>query len=117
VLRLNRDGSLDRRFGRRLLKIGAHGGFAQAVLADPNGGVFVGGLTYDSSALDASAWALMRFRSTGALDRSWGRGGIVIGDFGTGADWIGALARQRDGRIVAGGEVYGDQALARYLTR
>ena len=46
-----------------------------------------------------------------------GRGGIVIGDFGTGADWIGALARQRDGRIVAGGEVYGDQALARYLTR
>jgi uncharacterized delta-60 repeat protein len=117
VLRLNRNGSLDRRFGKRLLRPGAHGGFAQAVLADPRGGILVGGLAYDGPEHDASAWALIRYRSNGTLDRSFGRGGIAIGDFGTGADWIGALAAQRDGRIVAAGEVYRDQALARYLLR
>jgi hypothetical protein len=30
---------------------------------------------------------------------------------------VGALAAQRDGKIVAAGEVYGDQAVARYLPR
>jgi uncharacterized delta-60 repeat protein len=116
VLRLNRNGSLDRRFGKRLLKPGAHGGYARAVLAQ-GGGIVVGGLAYDDSKLDTSAWALIRYRSNGALDRSFGRGGIVLSDFGTGADWVGALAAQRDGKIVAAGEVYRDQAVARYLPR
>jgi uncharacterized delta-60 repeat protein len=117
VLRLNRNGALDRRFGRRLLKPGPHGGYAQAILVDRNRGILVGGLAYDDSKLDASSWALVRFLPDGALDRGFGRRGIVLSDFGTGADWIGALAEQRDGKIVAGGEVYGDQALARYLPR
>jgi uncharacterized delta-60 repeat protein len=117
VLRLNRNGTLDRRFGRRLLKPGPHGGYARAILADSSGGILVGGLAYDDSALDTSAWALVRYRPSGALDRSFGRGGIVLSDFGTGADWVGALAAQRDGKVVAAGEVYGDQALARYLPR
>jgi uncharacterized delta-60 repeat protein len=117
VLRLNRNGTLDGRFGRRLLRPGPHGGIARAVLADSRGGILVGGLAYDDSTHDASAWALVRYRSSGALDRSFGRGGIVLSDFGTGADWIGALAAQRDGKVVAGGEVYRDQALARYLAR
>jgi uncharacterized delta-60 repeat protein len=117
VLRLNRNGTLDRPFGKRLLKLGRHGGYARAVLADGSGGMVVGGLAYDDSALDTAAWAVVRYRSNGRLDRSFGRGGIVLSDFGTGADWVGALAAQRDGRIVAAGEVYGDQALARYLSR
>jgi uncharacterized delta-60 repeat protein len=117
VLRLHRNGRLDRRFGKKLLKPGAHGGYARAVLADRNGGIVVGGLAYDDSALDTAAWALVRYHRSGALDRSFGRGGIVLSDFGTGADWVGALAQQRDGKLVAAGEVYGDQALARYLPR
>jgi uncharacterized delta-60 repeat protein len=117
VLRLNRNGRLDRRFGKRLLKPGASGGYARAVLADGAGGIIVGGLAYDDSELDTAAWAVVRYRSSGVLDRSFGRGGIVLGDFGTGADWVGALAAQRDGKIVAAGEVYGDQAIARYLPR
>jgi uncharacterized delta-60 repeat protein len=116
VLRLNRNGTLDRRFGKRLLKPGAHGGYARAVLADRDG-IVVGGLAYDDSKLDTAAWALVRYRSSGALDRSFGRGGIVLSDFGTGADWVGALAAQGDGKIVAAGEVYGDQAVARYKPR
>ena len=82
-----------------------------------DGGIVVGGLAYDDSKRDTAAWALVRFRSSGVLDRSFGRGGIVLSDFGTGADWVGALAVQRDGKIVAAGEVYGDQAVARYLAR
>ncbi|HEU5064902.1 MAG TPA: hypothetical protein VFT86_03315 [Gaiellaceae bacterium] len=117
VLRLTKSGRLDRRFGKRLLRPGSHGGYAQAILVDREGAVLVGGLAYDDSALDAAAWALARFLPSGALDRGFGRSGIVLSDFGTGADWIGALAEQRDGKIVAGGEVYGDQALARYLPR
>ena len=77
----------------------------------------VGGLAYDDSELDTAAWAVDRYRSNGAVDRSFGKGGIVLSDFGTGADWVGALAAQKDGKIVAVGEVYGDQAVARYLPR
>jgi uncharacterized delta-60 repeat protein len=117
VLRLNRNGTVDRRFGRRLLKPGAHGGYARAVLTDGSGGIVVGGLAYDDSELDTAAWAVVRYRSNGAVDRSFGKGGIVLSDFGTGADWVGALAAQKDGKIVAAGEVYGDQAVARYLPR
>jgi uncharacterized delta-60 repeat protein len=117
VLRLNRNGRLDRRFGKRLLKPGPHGGYARAVLVDRDGGIVVGGAAYDDSRLDTAAWALVRYRPSGALDRSFGRSGIVLGDFGTGADWVGALAAQRDGKIVAAGEVYRDQAVARYLLR
>jgi uncharacterized delta-60 repeat protein len=116
VLRLNRNGTLDRRFGKRLLKPVPHGGHAQAVVVD-RAGIVVGGAAYDDSRHDTAAWALVRFRPSGALDRSFGRGGILVSDFGTGADWVGALATQRDGRLVAAGEVYRDQALARYLPR
>ena len=41
----------------------------------------------------------------------------MLSDFGTGAAWVGSLAAQRDGKVVAAGEVYRDQALARYLPR
>jgi hypothetical protein len=116
VLRLNRNGTLDRRFGKRLLKPGPHGGRARAVIVD-RAGIVVGGAAYDDSRHDTAAWALVRFRPSGALDRSFGSGGILLSDFGTGADWVGALAAQRDGKLVAAGEVYRDQAVARYLPR
>jgi hypothetical protein len=117
VLRLSSSGRLDRRFGKRLLRPSPHGGYAQAILVDRERGVLVGGLAYDDTRLDTASWALVRFLPSGALDRGFGRRGIVLSDFGTGADWIGALAEQRDGKIVAAGEVYGDQAIARYLPR
>jgi uncharacterized delta-60 repeat protein len=117
VLRLSSSGRLDRRFGKRLLRPSPHGGYAQAILVDRERGILVGGLAYDDTRLDTASWALVRFLPSGALDRGFGRRGIVLSDFGTGADWIGALAEQRDGKIVAAGEVYGDQAIARYLPR
>jgi hypothetical protein len=38
----------------------------------------------------------------------------VVTDFGTGEDSVRALAL-RDGRILAGGSIYSNQALVRYL--
>jgi hypothetical protein len=57
------------------------------------------------------------YTARGKLDRSFGSGGVVITSFGTGEDWAGALARQSDGKLVVGGEIYRDQAVARYLGR
>ena len=93
------------------------GGDIEIWLAVDRGGVVVGGAAYDDSRHDTAAWALVRFRQSGGLDRSFGKGGILLSDFGTGADWVGALATQRDGKLVAAGEVYSDQAVARYLPR
>jgi hypothetical protein len=69
VLRLNRNGTLDRRFGKRLLKPGPNGGYARAVLADRNGGIVVGGLAYDK--LDRQPGPSSAFaRAARSTDRS-----------------------------------------------
>jgi uncharacterized delta-60 repeat protein len=116
-LRLNRSGTLDRRFGKRLFRPGPSGGHARAILVARDGRILVGGRSFDDEDHDASAWALARLLPNGRLDVRFGTAGWVRSDFGTGADWIGVLAQQRDGKIVAAGEVYRDQALARYLER
>jgi uncharacterized delta-60 repeat protein len=116
-VRLNRNGSVDRRFGKRLARPGPHGGSGRAILVARDGRILVGGRVFDDSSHDASAWALLRVLPNGRADRTFGAGGWVRSDFGTGADWIGVLAQQADGKVVAAGEVYRDQALARYLVR
>ena len=117
VARLLANGRLDRSFGaggRRLTRPGRFGGYARAVVQQPDGRIVVAGRVFDDRRLDTSAWVLARYGRGGALDRSFGRGGLVVSDFSTGADWVGALAVQRNGRIVAAGSVGESQALARY---
>jgi uncharacterized delta-60 repeat protein len=121
VARITRKGSLDRSFGTRgrvLTNPVPAGGFAKAVLVLPDGRIVVAGLGYETrnEAL-GSDWVLVRYTPAGRLDRSFGGDGIVVSSFGTGADWAGALARQGDGKIVAAGEIYRDQAVARYFSR
>jgi uncharacterized delta-60 repeat protein len=117
VARLRANGRLDRTFGvggRRLTRPGPHGGYARAVVLQPGGRTVVAGRVFDDGRLDTSAWVLARYGRGGALDRSFGRRGLVVSDFSTGADWVGGLAAQRDGRILAAGSVGESQALARY---
>jgi len=117
VARLLANGRLDRSFGavgRRLTKPGRYGGYANAVVQQPDGRIVVAGRVFDDNRFDTSAWALARYGRRGALDRSFGHGGLVVSDFSTGADWVGALAVQRDRRIVAAGSVGESQAVARY---
>ncbi len=117
VVRLRPNGNLDRSFGvrgKRLLRPVRNGSAARALAVQRDGRILVAGLGHDDESGITSAWLLLRLTTRGALDGSFGRRGVVVGDFGTGADWAGSIALQPDGKIVVGGEVYTDQALARY---
>jgi uncharacterized delta-60 repeat protein len=114
VARLTWSGGLARGFGRRRVLPSPGGGIGRAVLAGPDGRILVGGRAYSDSSQDASDWVLLRYGRGGRLDRSFGGDGIVVTDFGTGEDSVRALAL-RDGRILAAGTIYANQALARYL--
>ena len=117
VARLRADGRLDRSFGVRgkvLTRPGANGGSARAVVQLRDGRIVAGGRVFDGVSHDTSAWVLVRYTAGGKLDASWGTGGLAVGDFGTGADWVGALAAQPDGKIVAAGAIYESLGLARF---
>jgi uncharacterized delta-60 repeat protein len=117
VAGLQPSGRLDHTFGaggRRLTRPGPHGGYANAVVLQPNGRIVVAGRVFDDGRFDTSAWVLARYGRGGALDRSFGHGGLVVSDFSTGADQVRALAAQQDGRIVATGSVGESRAVARY---
>jgi uncharacterized delta-60 repeat protein len=117
VARLRANGRLDRTFGaggKRLTRPGPHGGYADAVVRQPDGRIVVAGRVFDDERLDTSGWVLARYGRGGALDPSFGHSGLVVSDFSSGADWVGGLAVQGDGRIVAAGSVGESQALARY---
>lgn len=117
VVRLNRNGTLDRRFGKRLTMPGPYGGSGNGVLIQPDGRILVAGSASDDRSDDTSAWAIVRYLSNGHLDRSWGRDGIVIGDFGTGHDWASSLELQPDGKLLIAGSIYEDEAVARFRTK
>ena len=117
VARLQPNGRLDRSFGaggRRLTRPGPHGGYANAVVQQPDGRIVVAGRVFDDDRFDTSAWVLARYGRGGALDHSFGHGGLVVSDFSTGVDQVSALAVQQDGRIVATGSVGASQSVARY---
>ena len=116
LTRLTASGSVDRAFGRRLTKPGRWGGYARAVVEHPDGRIYVAGRAFEDSTHDASDWVVARYLRSGALDSSWSGDGIRRTDFGTGADEAAALALQADGKLVAGGSIYGSLGLARYLT-
>jgi len=107
-------GGLARGFGRRRVAPTPDGGIGRAIAVPPGGRVVVAGRAYTDSSHDASDWTLLRYRPSGRLDRSFGGDGIVTTDFGTGADSARALV-VRDGRILVGGSIYSNHALARYL--
>ncbi len=102
VARLRPNGSLE---WKRLTRPGVHGGYARAVVQLADGSIVVGGRVFTDDRLDASDWALVRYGAGG---------GTTVSDFGTGSDWIGGIAAQRDGRLVAAGSIYESQAIARY---
>jgi uncharacterized delta-60 repeat protein len=119
LARLRRNGAVDSSFGShgRVLLRSRFGGYAADLCVGPRGRILVAGMVLEGAESQGSSWLLAALRPNGRLDRSFGGDGIVLGDFGTGYDWAGALALQPDGKIVVAGSVYEDQALARYLVR
>ena len=100
VARLKPNGTLDPTFsgdGRKTFSWGPIGR-AEDVLVLPNGKLLVAGF----SGPETGNVQLARLNANGALDSTFGTGGIATADFG-GDDFGLAMARQANGRILVAG--------------
>lgn len=103
IARLNADGTRDNSFGAAGLVTTSFGtlqDFARAVAIQPDGAIVAAG---HASAATGSDFGLVRLRSDGTFDSSFGGGGSLIVDFFAGSDGADALALQSDGKIVVAG--------------
>ncbi len=111
VVRLKANGALDTTFdgdGKKLFSWGAIGRVTAVVVA-PNGKILLGGF----SGPEGGNIQVARMKANGALDTTFGTGGIATVDFG-GTEFGEAMARQADGRIlVAGRSSAGGPVVAR----
>jgi len=87
---------------------------ARAVVVQPDGNIVVAGAGLGPS----TDFALVRYLPNGALDSTFGSGGIVTTSLSTGSDTVIGLVLQADGKLVAAGVrnsgSTSDVALARY---
>jgi uncharacterized delta-60 repeat protein len=79
---------------------GLNGDEAHSVVVQKDGKLVVGGSTTNID--DTTDFALARYNSNGTLDSTFGKGGKVKTTFAD-FDYVGALALQSDGKIVATG--------------
>ena len=103
IARLNADGSRDNSFGTAGVVTTAFGtlqDFARAVVIQPDGSIVAAG---QASASTGTDFGLVRLRSDGTFDSSFGGAGNLIVDFFGSSDAARAMALQADGKIVVGG--------------
>jgi uncharacterized delta-60 repeat protein len=108
VARYNDDGTLDRTFGtggRVVTKVGEISAYAAGVVVQPDGKIVVAGT---ASVGLSGRTALVRYNANGALDPTFGRGGISH----TKAGYVSGLAIQHDRKLVTTRDPFG---LARFL--
>ena len=120
VVRYNTNGTLDNTFdtdGKVATQIGSSYSFVGSMAIQTNGKIVVAG----QRRTGASVAALVRYNVNGALDETFGTGGIVttpIGSFEDGS--ISSVAIQTDGKIVVAGSGEGgsnaDFAVIRFTT-
>jgi uncharacterized delta-60 repeat protein len=104
LARYNSDGSLDESFGpggtgKVTTAMGDNCGAANVAI-QTDGKIVAGGTSWGSA---SASFALARYNTDGRLDTSFGVGGKVTTDFGTGLGFLRAVAIQTDGKIVAAG--------------
>jgi uncharacterized delta-60 repeat protein len=118
-------GSLDPSFGSGgtvLTDFGnSNGDAGRAVAIAPGGKIVVAGFSQKGASGDPD-FALARYNRDGSLDPSFGSGGKVLTDIGSGADYLFDAAVTPRGKIVAAGDASGtggihDFAVVRYLAR
>ena len=117
LVRYTSAGALDTSFGsggKVTTAVGSYAyGYAVAVQSD--GRIVVAGYSYNGSNYD---FVLVRYTTAGALDASFGSGGVVTTDFAISDDSGQSVAIQSDGKIVVAGYTdngsAGEFALARY---
>jgi uncharacterized delta-60 repeat protein/uncharacterized repeat protein (TIGR01451 family) len=112
--RLDANGLLDTAFGTNgiaTVNFGAHTSNGNAVAIQGDGRIVIGGRVFNGSTDD---FALARLTTSGALDSSFGSGGVASNDFGN-HNRIFALRLLSSGKIVAAGENGGEFGIAQYL--
>lgn len=118
LVRYHPDGSLDSAFdgdGLVVTPVSTLNDAAHALLLQPDGALVAAGYRKIATGDD---FTLVRYRSDGGLDLSFGSGGIVTTQVAGVDDWIFGIVLQSDGKLIgAGGQNgagWGDVALARY---
>lgn len=114
LLRYNSDGSLDTTFGDRgkvLTQIGPGWDEINGLVVQPDGKLVVGGCTMD---IPGNKLCIARYDPDGALDPSFGSGGIVLDSFNSGHNEVRWISLLPDGRIIIAGRGGQDQGIARY---
>jgi uncharacterized delta-60 repeat protein len=116
VARYTRTGRLDQTFGNGgwvTTDLDGHGSidYGHALVIQRDGRIVVAGSSGPSHS-DAEAFALVRYRTDGSLDPTFGVGGKAVNDLAGGH--ILAIALQPDGKIVAAGSDGSQFALARF---
>jgi uncharacterized delta-60 repeat protein len=102
VLRLNADGSTDIAFGTNGVAINPVDSLTQTMALQPDGAIVVGGTDVHDGTSD---FVLTRFEATGAVDPSFGSGGVVETDpLGGGIDTLNHLLMTPDGGVIAVGQ-------------
>ena len=119
VTRLRPGGALDGTFsgdGRVRIDLGASD-HALDIATAPGGKIVVVG---QRTTLLGSSWFVLRLKSGGGRDRTFGGDGVVITDFGRRFAHANAVAVQANGKIVVGGSVSGggheSWTIARFLS-
>ncbi|HYV92928.1 MAG TPA: T9SS type A sorting domain-containing protein [Chitinophagales bacterium] len=120
LARYNANGTLDNSFstdGKVTTVIGSNNSQVRSLALQTDGKIVAGGNCGNGSTF---AFALVRYTPDGTLDNSFGSGGKVITDIGSGDDVGWSAAIQPDGKIVQAGYSYSgtypDFALVRYNT-
>lgn len=111
VARYSPDGSLDAAFGTNGRAIGnlSPGAHAYALAIQPDGAILVAGSA--AAGTNGEPFAVVRLRSDGSLDSSFGVGGTVTATFEGGSAGARAIAIAADGGIVVGGSGFGLSSL------
>ncbi|HYM56912.1 MAG TPA: hypothetical protein VES79_03020 [Solirubrobacteraceae bacterium] len=106
LTRYTPDGGLDTDFGAGgtvTTTVGAGRSQAFDVVLEPDGSLVAAGVASADGA-DPGSFALVRYRSTGALDETFGSGGKVVTPIGAGFDAISDLVVQPGGGLIAVGQ-------------
>ncbi len=106
LVRYNTDGSLDATFGasgKVVTPVGSGWDQAEAVAVQADGKIVLAGYSYDGNQPE---FAVLRYKSNGALDASFGTGGRTTTAIGSVLNRAYAIALQADGRILLAGQVF-----------
>ncbi len=121
LVRFTAAGQIDPTFGEQGFVEKSLSSFGQSladILVAPDGSIFAAGSSWMTQALN---FVVVKVKSDGSFDNTFGTNGTVATDIGGSNDTAVSIARQPDGKLVVGGcaqssEYYDDSVVVRYLS-